>query len=308
MKVMVTGGAGFIGSHLVDALIAQGYEVAIVDDLSTGRRQNLNPAARFYHLDIGDPALAEVFERERPDIVNHHAAQTSVHISVNEPKRDAEINTLGSLSLIENCRRFGVQKMIYISSGGAVYGEPVYLPCDEDHPINPLCPYGVSKHVFEHYLYLYRQLYGLNYTVLRYANIYGPRQDPYGEAGVVAIFALQMLEDRPVTINGSGEQQRDFVYVEDVVRCNLAALERGDGQTYNVGCGQGTTVNQIFARLKTITGYKGEPHYGPPKAGETFIIYLDATRAKCELGWEPGVGLEEGLARTVEYFRSKSNQ
>jgi len=308
VKVLVTGGAGFIGSHFVDALIAQGYEVAIIDDLSTGKRQNLNLAARFYHLDIGDPALAGVFESERPDVVAHYAARASVRLSVEEPGRDAEVNILGSLNLIEGCRRFGVKKIVYISSGGAVYGEPLHLPCAEAHPINPICPYGVSKHAFEHYLYLYRQVYGLNYTVLRYANIYGPRQDPCGEAGVVAIFTIQMLEGRPVTINGSGEQQRDFVYVDDAVRCNLAALERGDGQTYNVGCGQGATVNQIFARLKALTGYEGEPHFGPPRPGETFIIYLDATKARRELGWEPRVGLEKGLSRTVDYFRSRGGQ
>lgn len=303
MKVLVTGGAGFIGSHVVDGLLKEGYQVVVVDNLSSGQERNLNPRATFYRLDICDPALGEVFTKERPDYVNHHAAQIDLRRSVREPLYDAQVNILGSLNLLENSIRFGVKKFIYSSSGGAVYGEPEYLPCDEDHPVKPLAPYGASKHTVEHYLYLYGQNFGLKYTILRYGNVYGPRQDPYGEAGVVAIFTQQMLDGRPVTIYGTGDQERDFVYVGDCVRANLLAMENGDGQIYNLGCGLGISVNRIFASLKGITGYQKEALYGPPKVGETFRIYLAIGRAEKELGWQPQVELEEGLARTVRHFR-----
>jgi UDP-glucose 4-epimerase len=193
---------------------------------------------------------------------------------------------------------------LYISSGGAVYGEPQYLPCDEKHPIDPLCPYGASKHIVQHYLYMYRENYGLDYTVLRYGNVYGPRQDPHGEAGVVAIFAGLLLADRQPTINGSGEQERDFVYVGDCVEANLMAVERGGGGVYNIGCGVGTSVNQIYDTLNEITGFGREPHHGPPKLGETFRIFLDVSKARSELKWEPQVSLQQGLERTVTYFRT----
>lgn len=306
MKILVTGGAGFIGSHVVDAYIDRGYEVVVVDNLSTGREENLNPAAKLYRIDIREARLKDVFEAEKPDYVNHHAAQISVRISVQRPIEDAQINVMGSLNIIENCKEFGVKKLIYISSGGAVYGEPVYLPCDERHPVDPLCQYGATKHTPEHYLFMYRQLYGLNYTVLRYPNVYGPRQDPLGEAGVVAIFTGQMLAGEQAVVNGTGEQERDYVYVEDVVRANILALDKGDGEIYNLGCGKGTTVNELFLRLKEIVGYERDAVHGPPKAGETFRIYLDATKAERELGWSPMVDLEEGLRRTVEFFRSRA--
>mgnify|MGYP000561555274 FL=1 len=303
MKILVTGGAGFIASHVVDALIAAGHDVAIVDNLSTGRRQNINPQARFYEVDIRSAALAEVFAQERPEVVNHHAAQIDVRRSVADPIHDADVNILGSLNLLELARQHGVRKVVYISTGGAVYGEPVYLPCDEAHPVDPLCPYGATKHTVEHYLFMYRQNYGLDYTVLRYPNVYGPRQDPHGEAGVVAIFAGQMLSGQQVTINGSGEQERDFVYVGDCVRANLLALDAGSGQIYNLGWGIGVSVNDIFFHMKEITRYGREPVHGPPKLGETFKIYLDASKARRELGWEPQVTLRDGLELTVAYFR-----
>jgi len=303
MKILVTGGAGFIGSHVVDVYLEAGHQVAVVDDLSTGRRSNLNAGATFYRLDIRSPDLRDVFERERPEVVNHHAAQMDVRRSVADPLFDADVNVRGSLNLLECARQSGVRKFIYISTGGAVYGEPVYLPCDEEHPIAPLCPYGVSKHTVEHYLYLYHQLYGLDYTVLRYPNVYGPRQNPQGEAGVVAIFTAQMLQQARVVINGSGDQERDFVYVSDCARANLLALENGAGRIYNLGWGVGTSVNDIFRYLQGLTAYARQPDYGPPKAGETFRIYLDASRARRELGWQPMVNLEEGLQRTVAYFR-----
>jgi len=306
MKVLVTGGAGFIGSHVVDTLISAGYEVVVVDDLSTGRLSNLNPAATFYQVDIRSPQLAEVFEKERPDYVDHHAAQMDVRRSIADPLFDAEVNVIGSINLIECCRRYGVKRLIYISTGGAVYGEPEYLPCDEAHPVNPICPYGASKHTVEHYLYMYQQNYGLDYIVLRYPNVYGPRQDPHGEAGVVAIFTGQMLAGGQVVINGDGEQQRDFVYVEDCAQANLMAMtSQNANQIYNLGYGRGTTVNEIFTTLKNITGYQLAATHGAAKVGETRQIYLDATKAQKELGWKPTVDLEEGLQRTADYFKRR---
>lgn len=302
MRILVTGGAGFIASHVVDALIEAGHQVAIVDNLSTGRRPNINPQARFYEVDIRSPDLAEVIATEQPEVINHHAAQVDVRRSVIDPLYDADVNILGTLNLLESAREHGIRKMIYISTGGAVYGEPKYLPCDEAHPIDPLCPYGATKHTVEHYLFMYRQSYGLDYTVLRYPNVYGPRQDPHGEAGVVAIFAGQMLSGQQVVINGSGEQERDFVYVGDCAQANLLSLENGTGEIYNIGSGVGTSVNEIFAQMKDITGYSQEPVHGPPKLGETFKIYIDASKARRELGWEPQVTLREGLEQTVAYF------
>lgn len=306
MKFLVTGGAGFIGSHVVDLFLAQGYEVVVVDDLSTGRRSNLNPAATFYDLDIRNPQIAQVFEKERPDFISHHAAQMDVRRSVAEPLFDADVNILGSINLIEQARHYQVKHFVYISTGGAVYGEPEYLPCDEGHPINPICQYGASKHTVEHYLYMYQQNYGMEYTVLRYPNVYGPRQDPRGEAGVVAIFTGQMLTGGQVTINGDGEQQRDFVYVRDCARANLLAVEKDHRSTiYNLGCGWGTSVNEIFTTIKKITGYELPPVHGPAKIGETRRIYLEASKIRQELGWTPIVNLEEGLAQTVEYFKQR---
>ncbi|MCS6909980.1 MAG: NAD-dependent epimerase/dehydratase family protein [Anaerolineales bacterium] len=300
----MTGGAGFIGSHVVDLLIEHGYSVAVVDNLSSGRRENVHPAARFYEMDIRDPALAEVFAAEQPDVVNHHAAQIDVRRSVAEPQFDADVNIRGSLNVLECARRNGVKKFIYISTGGAVYGEPQYLPCDEAHPIRPLCPYGASKYIFELYLHMYQILYGLAYVVLRYPNVYGPRQDPHGEAGVVAIFAGRMVSGQPVVINGDGEQARDFTYVGDCAQANLLVLEHPQASgIYNVGTGRPTTVNEVFTTLKTLTGYTGVAQHGPPKLGETRFIYLDSQRLRDELGWRPTVDLNEGLARTVEYFR-----
>lgn len=303
-KILVTGGAGFIASHVVDALIERGADVVVVDNLSTGRRLNLNPRARFYQLDVRDPALAEVFDRERPDYVSHHAAQVDVRRSVDDPLFDADVNVRGSLNVLECARRSGVRRLVYSSTGGAVYGEPEYLPVDERHPVNPICPYGASKHAVEHYLFMYRQNYGLDYVVLRYPNVYGPRQDPSGEAGVVAIFTGRMLAGQPVTINGDGEQTRDFLYVGDCAAANLLALERPDAAgIYNLGTGQPTSVNRLFTELQAITGYDRPAAIGPARLGETRHIYLDAGRARRELGWRPTVDLPAGLARTVNHFK-----
>jgi UDP-glucose 4-epimerase len=304
MKILVTGGAGFIGSHVVDAYIEQGNEVVIIDDLSTGRKSNLNPDAKFYKVDIRSPELSEIFDAEQPDIVNHHAAQMNVRRSVADPIFDADVNILGSIKLIELAKHYNVKKFIYISTGGAVYGEPEYLPCDENHPINPICQYGASKHTVEHYLYMYHANYGLKYTVLRYPNVYGPRQDPHGEAGVVAIFSGQMLAGEQVVINGDGEQTRDYVFVGDCARANLAVTDQNVAiGIYNIGSGRGTSVNEIFSSLQKITGYKHSPVFGPAKIGETRYIYLSAEKAARELGWKPTVSLDDGLEKTVEYFR-----
>jgi len=300
MKIMVTGGAGFIGSHVVELFISKGYEVVIVDDLSTGRESNIHPSARFYKTDIRSPELSDIFERERPDYVSHHAAQMDVRRSVVDPLFDADVNIRGSIQVIECSLRAGVKKLVYISSGGAAYGEPVYLPCDEDHPINPICPYGASKHTVEHYLYMYKQNYGLNYAVLRYPNVYGPRQDPHGEAGVVAIFTGKMIAGEEVTINGDGEQERDFVHVSDCALGNWLALEAEDG-IYNLGSGRGATINEIFLTLKSIIGYPFPAKYGPAKLGETRRIFLDATKAKEKMNWQVRIPLEEGLRETVQY-------
>ena len=303
-KILVTGGAGFIGSHVVDLFVDQGYEVVIIDDLSTGRISNLNSAARFYQVDIRSPQVREIFEIERPDYVSHHAAQMDVRRSVAKPIFDAETNTLGSINLLECAREFNIKRFIYISTGGAVYGEPEHLPCDEAHPINPICQYGASKHTVEHYLYMYHMNYGLNYTVLRYPNVFGPRQNPHGEAGVVAIFTGKMLAGEQVTINGDGEQTRDFVYVGDCARANHLALTV-DHQPgiYNLGWGRPTSMNEIFSTLVKITGYTLPAQYGPAKVGETRHIYLDASKAKRDLGWVPTATLEEGLEKVVAYSR-----
>ncbi|MBN1180619.1 MAG: NAD-dependent epimerase/dehydratase family protein [Anaerolineae bacterium] len=303
MKILVTGGAGFIGSHVVDSFIAAGHDVAVVDDLSTGRRANLDPRAAFYEIDLRTPDLRRVFERERPEVVSHHAAQVDVRRSMADPTFDASVNVLGALNLLECAHQFGTRKMVYISSGGAVYGEPEALPCTEEHPIRPLSPYGASKYIVEKYLSIYRENYHLDYTILRYANVYGPRQDPHGEAGVVALFVGAMLSGTQPVIFGDGEQTRDFVYVGDCARANLLALGRGSGRAYNIGTGAEASINHLAALLKEITGYDGRVAYDLPKAGDVYRTYLDVNRAREELGWTPTVSLEDGLRRTVAHFR-----
>jgi UDP-glucose 4-epimerase len=303
MKVLVTGGAGFIGSHVVDTFLAAGYSVVVVDDLSTGRRENVDPRAAFHQIDIRSADLDGVLAAEKPDVVSHQAARANVREAMEKPQLYADVNVLGSLNLLEACRKRGVKKIIYASTGGAVYGEPQYLPVDENHPINPLDPYGASKHHVEHYLHLYWLNYKLPYTILRYPNVYGPRQDPFGEAGVVAVFANKMLRGEPVTINGSGEQERDFVYVGDIARANLLAVEKGDGSIYNIGSGIGTSVNTIAEELSRVTGYKLDPTHGPAKLGEVWKTYLKADKARQELSWQPTVLLRDGLKLTVDSLR-----
>ncbi len=311
MRILVTGGAGFIGSHVVDAYVAAGHEVAVVDNLVNGRRENLNPKAVFYEVDIRDgEALDEVFALARPEVVNHHAAQIDVRRSVAEPAYDAEVNVLGSLNVLECARRYEATHVIFISSA-AVYGTPAYLPIDEDHPIRPLSPYGASKYAIETYLNVYRETYGFRTTVFRYANVYGPRQDPYGEAGVVAIFVSRMLEPEagpPPVINGSGEQTRDFVYVGDCARANVMALAREASGVYNLGTGEETSVNELAAAIQSLTGYPGEIPHGPAKAGDVERHYADASRAEAALGWRAEVDLRAGLTETVAYFETEARK
>lgn len=302
-SALVTGGAGFIGSHLVDRLLSLGYQVSVVDDLSTGKLENLNPSASFHQLDLAEGSVEEVFRRERPQVVFHLAAQVSVTQSARDPVLDGKINVLGTLHLLEAARRHGVQKFIYASTGGALYGEPESNPCDEGHPVAPLSPYGLSKYLAEQYLALYQRLHQLNYTTLRYGNVYGPRQDPHGEAGVVAIFTQTMLEGKQPQIFGDGRQERDFVYVEDVIEANISALSRGAGGIFHIGTGQCTTINRIFELLQGIISYNGRPAYRSARSGDVYRISLDSRKAARELGWAPRVELEEGLRRTVEYFR-----
>ena len=304
MKVMVTGGAGFIGSHLVDALIERGYQVVVVDDLSTGRMENVNPAAAFYQVSICSPELQRILADERPELVNHQAAQTVIQKSMDDPIFDATQNILGSLNLISQCVGAGVKKIIYAGSGGAVYGEPEHRPADEGHPAHPISYYGVSKYAVEHYLRLFCLQHRLSYTVLRYANVYGPRQSPTGEAGVVAIFTRQMLLQERPTIFGKGDKTRDYVYVADVVTANLLAMESGANGVYNVGTGLETSDQEMFDILAELTGYQGSPHYTPVREGEIYRTCLDYSRARKALGWTPECALRDGLEATVNYHRS----
>jgi len=306
MRILVTGGAGFIASHVVDAFVEGGHDVLVADDLSTGRRANLNTGAAFEEVDIATAAFDAVMERFRPEVINHHAAQISVRESVADPAEDARRNVLGTANMLEAARRHGCEHVIYASSGGAIYGEPKDLPADESTPIAPVSPYGLSKYVAELYGEYFRRSHGLVFTALRYANIYGPRQDPHGEAGVVAIFSGQMLSNETPTINGDGSQVRDYVYVGDVVRANVTALQQRKDGAFNIATGVPTSVNDLFAQIKELTGYADEAKHGPAKAGDAQAVYLDASLARSELGWAPAVTLREGLGETVAYFRSPS--
>ena len=305
-KALVTGGAGFIGSNMVDRLLQLEYEVVVIDNLSTGKIKNLDSAAVFHHTDITQPAINEIFQQEQPDIVFHMAAQTSVTQSTKDPIKDANANILGTLRVIEASRRVGVEKIVYSCTGGALYGEPETIPCVEETPLVPESPYGMSKCIGEQYLDFYYRLYRLNFTSLRYGNVYGPRQDPHGEAGVVSIFTQAMLEGKQPQIFGDGTQERDFVAVSDVVDANVFAIHRGDGKSMNIGSGETTTINRIFELLQDITGYKWDPLRAPSRVGEVYRISLDSSRAYQELGWLPKIELEEGLKITVDYFKESS--
>jgi UDP-glucose 4-epimerase len=304
--MLVTGGAGFIGSHLVDRLIQEGYSVAVVDNLSTGKKKNLNPEAKFYKLDIQSGGLARVFRKEKPEVLFHLAAQMDVRRSVADPCFDAESNIVGMLNLLEQAVQNGVRRVIFASSGGAVYGEQEVFPAPESHPTHPLSPYGVSKRTGEHYLYYYQKVCGLEYTALRYANVYGPRQDPLGEAGVVAIFTQKMLKGEQPIINGNGMQTRDFVFLEDVIEANMAAVRSRGSDFFNVGTGIETSVNDLFRMLAQITGAQVKEMHGQEKKGEQLRSSLDCQKIYKTLDWESHVSFQEGLTKTVDYFRGQA--
>ena len=306
MRILVTGGAGFIASHVSDRLLDLGHQVAIVDNLVTGKRENLPDRAAFYEMDICDQDLHDVFRVERPEAVVHHAAHIDVTRSVGEPAYDASINILGSLNLLECCREHGVRKITYAGTGGALYGEPSYLPVDEDHPIDPISPYGVSKHTVEHYLFAYHANHGLDYVVLRYPNVYGPRQDPHGEAGVVAIFSLQMLTGQQPVIFGDGTKTRDYCYVTDIVEANVVALNSPGCGVYNLGRGIEVSDLQVFETVRAAVGSDTDPAFAAVRPGEVEHIALDASKAERELGWRWKVGLKEGVAEAVSFYRRQT--
>ncbi len=307
MNILVTGGAGFIGSHVVDAYIELGHNVIVIDNLSTGSIENLNPNAKFYQLDIRDDKVEEVFKLEKIDVVNHHAAQIDVRKSVDNPIYDADVNIIGSLKLLQFSVKHGVKKFIFASTGGAVYGEQDYFPADEEHPTRPISPYGVSKLAIEKYLHFYKEVYGLNYVVLRYANIYGPRQNPHGEAGVVAIFTSKMLKGEQPVINGDGFQTRDYTYVGDVVRANILVLNYEKSDIFNIGTGLETDVNTLFHKLRSLIGANFEEFHGPPKPGEQRRSVISYNKIYKALNWKSEVSLDEGLRLTVEFFKAKMN-
>ncbi|MBN1480443.1 NAD-dependent epimerase/dehydratase family protein [candidate division KSB1 bacterium] len=303
MKILVTGGAGFIGSHIADAYSAAGHDVVIIDNLSTGREKNINPQATFIKMDIRDRTITDVFQQFHFDIVNHQAAQMDVRLSVRDPIFDAENNVIGLLNVVQNAADHGVKKVIYASSGGVVYGEQDYFPADEEHPQRPYCPYGVTKLVGEKYLYYYAKTVNLTYTAFRYANVYGPRQNPHGEAGVIAIFLQKLFNREQAVINGDGRQTRDYVYVADVVQANVMALTGGDNDVFNIGTGIELDVNNIYQLLNTLTGAHMPEKHGPAKAGEQRRSVLDIKKALTLLQWQPEYDFEQGLAATVEYFK-----
>ncbi|TXK76899.1 NAD-dependent epimerase/dehydratase family protein [Paenibacillus sp. N3.4] len=301
MKILVTGGAGFIASHIVDALIELQHEVAIVDNFSTGKEAFVNAKAILYKKDILDAELSLVFRDFSPEIVIHHAAQIDVQTSMRNPSRDAEINIIGTIKLLEACRNSGVRKIIYASSA-AVYGDPAYLPVDESHPIAPLSSYGISKHTPEQYLKVFSDLYSLDYTILRYANVYGGRQDPKGEGGVVSIFLEKMLQGLQPVIFGDGEQTRDFIYVKDIARANIAALHSGSKCIYNISCNLQTSINELYNRLALLSNYRDNPIYKVGRSGDIIHSCLDNSAALRDLQWEPIYTLVHGLKETFDYY------
>jgi len=304
MKILVTGGAGFIGSHVADRYIADGYQVIVIDNLVTGRMENLNPRAHFSQMDILDEGIEEIFARERPEVVNHHAAQIDVRKSVQDPLFDAQTNVLGTLNLLEKSVKYGVRQFVFASSGGAIYGDqPEGAPAaSEEDSLRPISPYGVAKAAAELYLHYYQVVHRMNFVSLRYGNVYGPRQDPFGEAGVVAIFAEKLLSGGQPLINGDGLQTRDYVYVEDVAEANVLALNSKTSGPFNIGTGIEKNVNELFGNLLRISGKSVREVHGPPKPGEQRRSVLNCAKAQAHLGWTPKVSFENGLRKTVEYF------
>lgn len=305
MKIVVTGGAGFIGSHIVDAYLERGHDVCVLDNLSTGKKEYINKKARFYEVDIrNQKEIEHIFLKEKPEIVNHHAAQMDVRKSVADPKFDADVNIMGFLTLLEQGRQSGVKKVLFASSGGAIYGDAQILPTPEDYSPHPASPYGISKLVSEYYLDYYRQAYGMTFVALRYGNVYGPRQNPHGEAGVVAIFAQKLLQNKLPIIYGDGTQTRDFIFVEDVVSANVKALVYNKSLICNIGTGVQTDINTIFNKLKHIVVSDLEKSHAAARIGEQKVSVLDCKKAKEELGWQTQSSLDQGLTQTVNFFKS----
>lgn len=311
MRVLVTGGAGFIGSTLVDRLLAEGCDVDVVDDLSNGSLGNLAEAREartrrfsFHRMDVRSPAIVELIAHRKPELVYHLAAQADVRVSVAKPAFDAEVNIIGSLNVAEGALKAGTRKICFASSGGTIYGVPEELPVREGHPQRPISPYGVAKKAVGDYLHYYREIHGLEYTALALANVYGPRQDPHGEAGVVSIFASKLLGRERPTIFGDGEQTRDFVFVDDVVDAFWRAAEKGGGLLMNIGTGAETSVQQLFDTMAKLAGFKDPARYAPPRTGELQRSALDPGRALIHLGWKPWTALDEGLGRTLEWCKA----
>ncbi len=305
MKILITGGAGFIASHVADLYLAAGHNVTILDNLSTGVKENIPPKAKFIQMDISDPGVSKIFADGKFDVLTHHAAQIDVRISVNDPLFDARVNILGSLNLLESCLKHGVKYVQFASTGGALYGEQDYFPADEEHPIRPLSPYGIAKYTIERYLYYYHAIHGLNYTALRYANVYGPRQNPHGEAGVVAIFCDRLITGKEAVINGDGKQTRDYVYVMDVARANFLSLKKPLNGSVNIGTSIENDVNAIYRTLNKAGKFNALEKHGPAKKGEQQRSVIQWDKAQKLLGWKPEVMLEEGLTKTLEFFLAK---
>ncbi len=306
MNILVTGGAGFIGSHVADAYVSLGHNVFIIDNLSSGSEEFVNPKAKFYKSDIRDANIGDIIAENNIEIINHHAAKINLRQSVIDPQSEADVNILGSVNLLQKGFEAGVKKVIFASSGGAIYGEDKALPVSEERSANPLSPYGISKLTVEKYLYYYKAVHGLEYTALRYANAYGPRQGTGGESGVVAILSDMLLNNKQFVINGDGGQTRDYVYASDIVNANVMVLEKTNYDVYNVGSGKETTVNEIFSKLNEIAGTSFKEVHGPAKKGEQRRSALNYNRIKNELGWEPAAGIDEGLKLTFEFFKHQA--
>ncbi len=303
MKIMVTGGAGFIGSHVVDAYIKAGHDVVVLDNLSTGKKEFINPKSKFYEMDLLDPKLGSIFQKENIEVINHHAAQASVGCSVNDPVFDAKSNIIGTLQLLQNAVSFSVRKIILASTGGAIYGDQDDLPVSEDAPCRPKSPYAIAKLSGEHYLRYYKENFHLDYVSLRYSNVFGPRQDPYGESGVIAIFCNLLLQKKSPIINGDGEQTRDFIYIEDVVRANILALQPDcKSGVFNIGTEKETTINNLTKQLLKASGQRIEIKYGPARKGEQRKSVICHQKIYETVGWKPNKTLEEGLIETYRYF------
>jgi UDP-glucose 4-epimerase len=308
VKILVTGGAGFIGSHIVDAYVGLGHDVTVVDDLSSGRKKNVNPKAELVVMDVRDPNLSTLLAKGRFDLVNHLAAQIDVRRSVQDPFHDASVNILGTLRVLEGCRTYGVRKFIFASSGGTIYGECKDRPAKESDPAQPVSPYGFSKAAAETYIRFFGETYRIPYTILRFGNVYGPRQDPHGEAGVVAIFIGKLLQNEPVTIFGTGRQERDYIYVGDVAEANCQALLKGENDTFNIGTGLATSVNTLFEKLRQSHRNGPPAVYAPARPGELECSVLNVTHAREGLGWKPAHSLEEGLSETYAYLQQQQKK